>query len=139
MFCLLWIPIQGTAEGVGLLLQDRRDLSYGFREFQALSGIIAQEGVRPVWEQRGVEHSQTIPCPFGECLNHTESPAHLLCAWYQPRGARKEIRKKNTPDFWNSAGHFPSFAWLCHWPPAAAARDTRCLSPRVTLAFQWLM
>lgn len=68
----------------------------------------------------GAERRRTfpssIPCPSGECQNHTHSPAHLLCAWHQPGGARKEIGKKNIPCFWNSAAHFPSFAWLWHCP-----------------------
>lgn len=56
---------------------------------QALSGIIAQEGVRPVWEQKGGEHSQIIPCPFAECQNpHTQPSPPPVCLAPAKRGQK---------------------------------------------------
>lgn len=52
------------------------------KSFQALSGIIAQEGggVRPVWEQRGGEHSQTAFLgPLGSArTTHTAQPTSCV-------------------------------------------------------------
>lgn len=105
-----------------------------------LPGEVVLWGLGGSREEESIPKQHSLPlCRVPE--PHTQSPAHLLCAWHQPRGPRKGIsqkNQKNIPSFWNSAGHFPSLAWQWHCPPGAAARDTRCLSPRVTLAFQCL-